>query len=146
MKLVLLLLTFVSFFGCAAMKKQANIATAMEKYEFKFPAAKVYEGASQKFAGMMVTIKKVKDFEGVSDWVEKEGDPQVKSEKSRSRFRIVVTGNKSSWLNIFREEEYYLTSKWSGNVMSHRTQIYEYNVLENLDPAAAKAIDEAASK
>jgi len=147
MKIILSALLVLSFAGCAGMQKQANIAKAMESYQFNQPASTVYEAAEGKFARMLTPLTKVKDFEGVSGWIESMVDPKMPNAKSRNRFRVVVSaeGKDKSALKVYREDEYYQVSKWSGDVKSLRAGIHEYNVLQALDPAKAQEIDAAAS-
>jgi len=146
MKIILSALLVLSFVGCAGMKKQANIAKAMENHQFDLPASAVYDAASDKFMRVATPLTKVKDFEGVTDWNVTEPDPKTPGVKSRSRFRVLVEGKGKSTLKVFREDEYYLLAKWSGDIQSVRAGIYEYNILEILDPAKAQEIDAAAAQ
>jgi hypothetical protein len=133
--------------SCAGMKKQANIVKAMDSYKFKQTSSNVYKAAAKSMSQKYVTINKVKKHVGTSTWQVIPADPKVQRRKSRNRFKVVAksAGKGMSTLQIFREEESWFNSKWTGRVMKGRMGIYEYNVLEMLNPAKAKEIDTAAA-
>lgn len=141
-----LLVAVTAISGCAGIKKQNNINKYMENFVFNAPADKVYNAAVAKMGSMYVTIKPVSKHHGASDWNTNNTSLGGNSYQEQVRFSIAVNsnGNDKSTLRIYRERKTNLSGSWS-EAHKQRFLIYEYNVLQQVNPSRAASLEKMAA-
>ena len=146
MKSKLLLIGIVAFVSaCAGIQKQNKINDQMKDYVFSSEAPKVYAAAEGGFEKMQTPIETKGKNQGASKWVEQDSQLGEKKYKEKSRFTVKVAslGKGKSKLRVFRESQSNLSGDW-GKVTPGRMLIYEYNILQKVNPKAAAKIEQNA--
>ena len=144
-KLILLSLTSVLMFSCAAMKKSKNLATIMDSQVFNFPAKTVYAAAQAEFKSMYVPLSTMGKFHGESTWLIKPVKLGKKEYQEKDHFVVKVTskGKGKSIVRVTRDVQNNHMGPWQAKGSS-RMQVYEYNILKRLDPSLAEKLDKKA--
>jgi len=147
-KLLMSLAVVLLLSGCATIKLQQNIINQMETYVFNAPPGVIYAAAEDVFSGMYVPLESTGQYKGESKWLSRNSEFQGKQFYSKQRFIVDVKGdgNNRSLLRVYvqTQSKSIVDGKW--NILApSRSPIYEYSILEKVDPAAAAAIEKKAA-
>ncbi len=147
-KLLMSLAALLLLSGCATIKLQQNIINQMETYVFNAPPGVIYAAAEDVFSGMYVPLESTGQYKGESKWLSRYSEFQGKQFESKQRFIVEVKdgGNNRSLLRVYiqAQSKSIIDGKWEIRSPA-RSPIYEYSILQKVDPAAAAIIDKKAA-